>query len=50
MIDFSAKLRKASTKSGQPLFNPGGDALQTRVNADKVNWSFGLELKQGDDQ
>ena len=50
VIDFSAKLRKAATKSGQPLFNPGGDPLQTRVNADKVNWSFGLDLKQGDDE
>ena len=50
VIDFSAKLHKAATKSGQQLFNPGGDPLQTRVNADKVNWSFGLDLKQGDDE
>jgi len=35
VIDFSAKLHKAATKSGQPLFNPGGDPLQTRSTPTK---------------
>ena len=50
VIDFSGKLRK-STAHGQALFNPvKGDALQTHAvpGGGSVNWSFGLDLQNGE--
>jgi len=50
VIDFSGKLRK-STAHGQALFNPvKGDPLQTHAvpGGGSVNWSFGLDLENGE--
>lgn len=51
VIDFSGKAKKYTNADNQPLFTPFGDQLQTSVDprTATVRWSFGLELKKGEE-
>ncbi len=46
IIDFDDSLRKATTKSGEPMFDPtAGDPFSERQIGNDVTWNFGLLLK-----
>jgi hypothetical protein len=48
---FENEMRKATTRDGQPLFDPNkGESIQFRVQGATASWSLGLELKRSEVQ
>jgi hypothetical protein len=48
---FEGEMRKATTASGEPLFDPNkGESIQFRVQGATASWSLSLELKRSEVQ